>query len=638
MRKPHYWKVAGASSAPSNILVFDCETHFGDVARCDGGEIQRLRLGVALAYRLDRGKRTRVVRRVFRTAEDFWALVESRLDRKRPLWVIGHNISYDLGCVNFWRWRTGSDYRTQKAAVSGSVFYLKGSWLGCPLNFCDTLNYFRIPLKKLGKSVGLAKLEMPEYIATDKEWENYCANDVEITALALDKLLAFNRQHALGPWQPTVAGLSFSAFRSCFMKHKVLVHNYKEILNLERNSYFGGIVDTPFVGPRISGPIYEMDVCSMYPACCRNLLPVGQPRDGRRYGTRALARIGQDRIVFADVEIDSPSAPYPVKLRRGTYYPTGRFRTVLAHPELMEAISLGIVKYVHHAAHYSAAPIFRGYMDWFVGRKIEYKRRGDEAFEFVAKMYATNLYGKTGQMTPKWQEWGEESLSILEDIEGLKPGTLAPWYGKPPDLYQPDELFRFPAIPRPIEVRDYFGVVELKVGDAESRDSCPCIAATVTSYARVLLRSYQRCAGVGNWFYSDTDSIWVNARGRENLERAGHVKADALGFLTEQKVHDWLIVHGPKDYETNLTVKLKGIKKNADRTDDGGYSQLQFPNALTQMRDGICQGVYVRHVTKHLRRKLSKCKVLTDGNTRPLVFPDENPERAREKRRERLES
>lgn len=626
MRPPHYWKKAGAKSAPASILVFDCETHFGPTQEYEHGELQHLRLGCVLAYRLERGKRTRLDRLTFRHPDHFWSFVLHRLDKRRPLWVFAHNIAYDLGCVNFWRWRKEIGYQTDKSCVSANLFFMRGRINGCTLVFCDTCNYYRVPLKKLGKAMGVPKLPMPAYEESDDIWEGYCRNDVDIAARSVDQLIAFNRQHMLGPWQFSVAGLSFSAYRSAFMEHKVLVHSYRSSLVLERRAYYGGIVDTPRVGVRIEGPIYEMDVCSMYPHVCRENLPAKYLFESTRMGVAAIQQHAESRIVFADVELSSPDVPYPVKLKRGTYFVVGQFRTQLAHPELLEAIRLGHVKHVHRVAVYTAAPIFRKYMEFFVALKVRYRAEGNDAFDWITKMFATNLYGKTGQTTPRWEEWGEQSLQNIEDRWGLPPGSLENWYHKPPTMYEMEEDYSFPQIPVPFEIRDYFGKVEIKIGDAESRDSCPAIAATVTSYARCLLRSYQRTAGPGHWFYSDTDSIWVDRTGRDRLESANCVRAGVLGFLDQKSVHDWLLVHGPKDYETNAAIKLKGVRDPRNPNPDGSYTQLQFPSAVVQTRDRVQNGVYVRHVTKYLRRELTKCKLGLGGHTSPLVFPTDNPE------------
>lgn len=626
MRKPHYWKAAGKGSAPSEIVVLDCETWHGDRARVEGGELQTLRLGVALAYRLEGGRRTRVKEITFRTAADFWALVKSRLNDRRPVWVIGHNLPYDLGVVGGWGVITGADYLTQKAAVSGQMFFVKGEWHGKGLNFCDTVNYYRCSLASLGKAVGIPKGEMPPQEASDREWEAYCKQDVHVTAAGVDALIRFVREEHLGPWQPSIASLSFAAYRSRFMREKTLVHCYKHVLRMERSAYYGGVVEVGFVGRVPASPVYELDVCSMFPAAARFDLPTRYKGYSERVGPRRLSSLLDEYSVVAEVEVATPTVQYPCRLKGGTYYPVGDYVTTLADPELRQALAAGHVRYVRRVAWYSRSAIFREYMEYFTGKKGEYRSADNLAFETLCKYYANSLYGKTGQLSPVWREWGPDALAQIEVDDGLPEGTLAYYADKPPDLYEPEEEYRFAQINRPFQVRNYFGVVEVRTRESEARDSCPAIAATITSAARVLLRSYHAAAGAGNWFYSDTDSVWVNAEGKRRLEDAGHVAPNVLGKLDVKGEHAFLHVHGPKDYETDRVVRMKGVRAGSKPEPDGSFYQLHFPGAKEQIKRATDGGVFVSDVKKTLHRLIKKCVVLPTGFTRPLRFPDENPE------------
>jgi hypothetical protein len=410
------------------------------------------------------------------------------------------------------------------------------------------------------------------------------------------------------------------------MTHQVLVHDNWRALKLERSAYYGGLVDCPVVGRRIGGPIFELDVCSMYPSLCRDPLPAKLKGYSERCGVKAVRnRIEEGFKVIGDVTLETDE-PYPIRLKRGTYYPVGRFRTSLAHAELVYALERGHVKGVHALAWYWPQTLFRSYMGEFAGLKIRYEHDKNDAFRTLSKYYMNSLYGKTGQESPRWRQWGREALQHLEHIHGLPLGYLAAWYDSVPSLYEPEELIRLPGIPDALEVRNYWGIVEVRVGEGESRDSCPAIAACVTSASRQLLRSYQRVAGAGHWYYSDTDSIWVDQCGLDHLTDAGMVRSQELGYLDCKAVHEWIEVHGPKDYETNLTLKRKGVRGDATPEDDGGWGQLHFPSALTQLHDRVTDGVYVRHVVKHLQRTMHRVAVGEDGETRPLRFPQENPE------------
>lgn len=635
MRHPHYWRIAGAAKAPGEIIVVDTETYHGDDVLTESGEWHTLRIGCAIAYRLERGKRTRVQKLTFTRADEFWSLVRKRMNKSRPVWIVGHNLPYDLGILCGWKTICSKEYATEKLCISGQMFYVKGGMNGEGLNFLDTVNYYHCSLDKIGKSVGLPKMDMPHISDSDAKWGEYCMNDVEVTARGIEAVIAFIRENALGPFQPSIAGCAFAAYRSSFMRHRVLVHCNKHALALERAAYFGGIVDTAYIGTVPDDAIYELDVCSMYPAMCTRPLPFKLEGYGERVSLARLKHLAKQYMVFADVTITNTDTPYPCKGKYSTYYPIGTFRTTLAHPELMDAVDRGVVTRVHACSWYHHAPIFAEYMKFFVDKKIDYTKLGNEAFANVCKLFATNLYGKTGQLTHKWREWGKDSLQQLEQIHGLPPESLAEFYHNPPDTYHYDAPIYLPGIPDPIESRSDYGILEIKIGEYESRDSCPAIAACVTSYARVYIRELQRQCGAGNWFYTDTDSIWTNTHGFCRLEERGYVRDQQLGFLDLKWLHGRMDIYGPKDYETYMVRKRKGVRLSAKPDGKGGWEQLHFPGPLQQIRSGLSSGVMVERIVKHLHRQITRCVPMPDGYTRPLVYPGENPELAGKRSDER---
>jgi hypothetical protein len=235
-------------------------------------------------------------------------------------------------------------------------------------------------------------------------------------------------------------------------------------------------------------------------------------------------------------------------------------------------------------------------------------------------------------------------MRLIEQRYKLPEGALSLYDDYRPQLDTREQEIVLQSHGITVAVRDYFDCPEVAVGEHESRDSCPAIAACVTSYARVLLREYQSIAGDSNWYYSDTDSIWTNLLGYQRLMSAGHIKQDTLGKLSLKRVHDYLIVHGPKDYETPAGVTLKGVKptlvqtpegyvKQYVRTADGGYVQKEFPGIRAQLStlppdivslgySPDTLGVFVADVVKHLRRTLNKCVKLDTHWTRPMCIDE----------------
>lgn len=632
MRKPHYWKRAKATATPSNMIVFDTETIYGEAARVEGGEFQTLRLGWAYAFRLEKGKPTRERWYSFKSADAFWELVRSRLDKRRPLWVWAHNIAFDLGVVDAWERLQADKVPFDKVCLGSNFFWLRGTIDGCTVVFCDTFNFLKTSLARIGTSLGIPKLKMPAIDDSEEDWSRYCRNDVEVTAAALLRLISFVRDNDLGPWQVSAAGLAFSAFRHRFMHDKVLVHNYRKVLSLERSAYYGGIVDTRFVGKVPASPVHELDVCSLYPWCCTKPLPYKFLSAHSNVSVDTLKKWGEKFHVIADVTIRTQDHVFPTRVGKLVFYPTGEYRTCLAWPELAVALANGCVCRVHLAARYAVREIFSEYQLFFTQLKASERAKQDRVYRDFAKLCANSLYGKTGQRTPIWREWGIEALADIADSHGLPQSAVAELAVQEPRLMSHEEIVNIPRHGLQLQCRCYFGAVEVRVGFRESRDSCPAIAATVVSYGHVRLRELQALAGDGNWFYSDTDSLWVNDAGLANLQAAGEVADDTLGKLKLERTYSSLEVFGPKDYVADDKVRRKGIRVNASLTPDGGWEQQQFPSGLAQIRAGTTNGVFVRDVVKHLHRRITKSKRLPTGFTVPLVFPAEIPERLPQRR------
>lgn len=620
MRKWHYLKSGGRTTAPQDHFVFDVETWHGEKAKADGGELQRFRLACGISFRIEGNRRTRIKRYRSNRRDDIWGWIIQNLHQDRCLWVWAHNAPYDIGAAGLWGRICSSEFGAEKCVLTPSTTWIKGRFNDKPIVFADTCNYLKMPLAEVGKAIGLAKMPMPDQYDDDEAWYRYCENDVEITARAVQALVEFVKTEDLGRWQPTAAGMAMQAFRKRFLKPKsVLVHCNWDAIEIERGAYYGGVVELAKAG-KVSDVLFELDVMSMYPHVCRQPLPVKIDGCSDRIGVQTLGKIAQTRMVFAEVDISTNDHTYPVRMGNRTIHARGDFTTCLAHPELVRAIERGHVKWVHRASWYQAEPILAGYMEWGFNKRLEYKDSDKPAFAEFCKLLINGLYGKFGQRSPRWVEWGPFALSLLEREHNLKPGTLDQYinYEAKEEAYEfPRSLLSGNIV---VECRNYWGVVEVAIGLAESRDSCPAIAAAVTSYARCLLRDIQACAGKRNWYYSDTDSIWVNYLGLSNLKNAGYVKDRTWGKLDVKSWHEGAIFHAPKDYETMAGIKLKGVKKTATRGEKKMYRQLQFPSAMQQLKKPCPDGVFVSYIEKDLRRTLDCCMVGPDGWTEPFTL------------------
>lgn len=625
MRKDHYWRKAKSAPSPSEMVVVDTESWHGEQTRVEGGELHRLRLGCALAYRYEKGKRTRVQELDFYRADAFWGLVEKRLNDRRTVWIVGHNLAYDLGILCGWRWLNGKNVAVDKHIIDGGIFYLTGSCNGKPWAMIDTFNWYKCSLEMIAAANGLPKLTMPEQSDDDYKWFEYCRRDVNATAAGVDSLVRYVKENDYGPFQPTIASLAFSVYRHRFMTEKTLVHNCKDALTLERNAYYGGMVETPLIGREVSGPVHECDVVSMYPNVCTQDLPTVFRGLLRRPSRRDVEVRLKGYACIADVGVNCRKSTYPFRSGRNVYHCTGRFRTQIADAELRRAMDAGEVDAVHTICWYRKAPIFAQFMRHFARHKCINRYFGWTADELLDKFLMNSLYGKTGQMTPRWLPWNEYSLAIAEEVSGLPPGSLSWRAGKPPVMDAPEKSVIFEEYDLSLPVRQYWGDVEVAVGRTESRDSVPSIAACVTSSARVQLQSYHAIAGPGNWYYSDTDSVWVSDNGLSLLRSAGKIGTGTLGTLEVKRTVDSLIVHGRKDYVYSGGRKTKGRRKTAVDLSATTFCQLHFPSAKVQLAKGPWNGVFVAEAIKTLRRNVDWCHLGTDGRTSHFHLPADRP-------------
>ncbi|GAH82277.1 unnamed protein product, partial [marine sediment metagenome] len=169
-------------------------------------------------------------------------------------------------------------------------------------------------------------------------------------------------------------------------------------------------------------------------------------------------------------------------------------------------------------------------------------------------------------------------------------------------------------------VYHFGGKIWDKSGFKEGYDSLVAIPTFVTAYARCYLWSLIKQAGYKeNVFYCDTDSIFVNKAGYNNL--SDHIDQTRLGYLKPQP-EGLMIIHNVKDYVFNEERNIKGVRKDAEEIEESVFKQRQFVWFRTALRKGSVDTVEERKVTKHLTRKYNKGVVRADGWVDPYELID----------------
>jgi len=263
--------------------------------------------------------------------------------------------------------------------------------------------------------------------------------------------------------------------------------------------------------------IYKLDINSMYPGIMASSnMPVKWVGTKYAPGKISLMYSMHRYLCFAHVALDTPEPAYPVKYKKKLIFPTGRFTTYLAPAELQYAYDHGHIKSVEYLITYKPAVIFDDYIDYFYKLRLEYKKEGNKAFDFITKRMMNSLYGKFGQKIDSLIFEDEVAEERYECISVIDKDTKE-WH-KELTIGHSRKVYREAA--------------------EEGYNSFVAISAQVTSLARIQLWKLIKMCGIENMYYCDTDSLFVNQAGFMAL--TDDIDNKALGMLGIEDVTNHL--------------------------------------------------------------------------------------------------
>jgi hypothetical protein len=611
-----------SEAGPGSLLFFDTEAWWQPEVQHIAGQYQRLRLGCAIAGRVEGDKWTREKRREFTTATGFWEFVAGRADKKRPIWCFAHNIGYDLALVELPEKLRSGEFKIFDETKDNTRVdklqqkYLKTQGFICTDNppviisvthkdgwriiFIDTFNYWTTSLQKIGEMVGQRKLKMPALEASDKDWLTYCMADVEVLKVAVLGLINWIKDNNLGKFRFTAPSQAMAAFRHRWNKPAVVCHNNVTLRKFERQSYYGGRLECFYLG-KLEGVVYELDVTSLYPSVMaanaypNKLVDFYHPQCHVRFKP---VELGLEHV--AEVKLHTLSGFPKRDSRFGTYYPIGDYWTTLAGPELMRAKQANAIKEIRAWSSYEMSPIFSGFVEWFWAYRAIQTASGNTLNSNLAKLLMNGLYGKFGQLTNAWSERND-----------LKPTGK---YG----IYIDDEH----ADKHGSTFRQIGTHVMQFTGKQEHPFAFPAIAAYVTAYAREWMHTLRKAAGEQNVYYLVTDALFVNQTGYDRLNMGGFIRDNELGFLRvkhKASTAEFTTLH---HYKIGEHAVEGSKKKSALRNADGSFTEIQFESfekILSRQPDG---SVHVKPVTKQFSKEYKRGTIMQDGWIKPLLLTE----------------
>jgi hypothetical protein len=574
-------------SLPRRIVVLDTEAYRHPET---DGERQTYRLGVALYLELspDLGVMDYRIARCPSPA-DLWGQIDRWARIGGTLYVFAHNAGYDLQLADGLRQMNALGWRVRRIWDDTGrclVCWRKGHryvWL------IDTYFILRGSLKEIGDTLGLPKWELPEDADDDGLWWDYCARDVFILALGVVEWLKFIRDHDLGSFRPTLAGQSFAAYRHRFMGERIYAARDDDVVDLELEAYRGGRSEAFYIGTLSGGPYYKLDVNSMYPYVMAAFShPVAPLWKGEAVSVEKLLAWSRRYWVMAEVWLDTPEPAYGVKMNGKLVFPIGRFRAVLCGEEVRYALEHGHVRKVGRFVIYRPSSPFRHYVNYFWQLRQEAKARGNRILDRNAKLMLNALYGKFGERGRRERVIGE-GLDLGWGYEQVVDA----------DTGETSTLWRLG------------NQAIISETDGVAWYASPAMAASITAAARVYLWRLIRQAGWRNVYYTDTDSLIVNARGMGRL--SPFINPSALGLLKVEGETDSLEIRGVKDYSFGGEERIAGLGNIVGRYESGALKVAKWLGLRSAMVGGWLGEVRIRFFPWVRAKTYGKGKVGADG-------------------------
>ena len=589
-RRPHILKPNLKNELPRYLLAVDTETQPEKID--DETEKHVLKLGYAIFYdRLHRKKEYFY----FESPEDFWKFVLSKTKPKTKLYIFAHNFDFDWQVLQGWQFLPKTIKGEYKTTIFDSSNFIINYRCEnkCSLVFLSTTNYFKTSLGELGKLLGLNKMDV-DFSCTSKQYlKEYCKRDTEIVLEIIKYYLQFLKHHDLGNFKYTAAGQSFTAYRHRFMRDKIYIHSNPAVVALERESYRGGRNECFFIG-RIEGDtVYKLDINSMYPFVMKTYeYPTKLIKHFKNVPVQRLYEFMKEYLVIARLKI-SINKPCIGKKQKKLIFPTGTFECVLCSPEIELVKKYGEILQVEEVALYEKGEIFKDFINFFYNLRLKHKQEGNEIMQFFDKLLMNSLYGKFGQKTELFKEAGFTERGHYE-IQKVYDMDSRKW------------LYR--------KIID--GKVYEKEGYQEGTDSFVAIASFVTAYARCYLWRLIETAGENNVFYCDTDSLFVNKQGYENLKQ--YINSKELGKLKVEDISEFLEIRNCKDYTFGKETKRKGVRKDAEEISENEFKQVQFVKNRGNLSDYKEDGAIVKTIIKKLKGTYDKGVVQNNGKVIPI--------------------
>jgi hypothetical protein len=591
-RRWHYLQENHRSETIHSCIWYDCETTPELLE--DGTKRHNLEFGwAAYRRRLKGGAWSEPEWFRFVDWLEFWSWVVRHLRTGTCLYIWAHNQAFDLLASHAFEGLALLGGRMEDAIVDAPPLIIRYEFGRSKVVLVDTLNIWRMSLETMGEHTGLAKLDMPRQWTHSADDDIYCRRDVEIIMKAVTEWADFLDAHDLGKFCLTIASQAMQTFRHRYLDDSILIDGHDEALKIARACYHGGRVECFYIGP-LTGPLYLLDITSLYPAMmAAHRFPVRLRGVYHGVTPTELRDLLADYCVCAHVTVRTRSPFCPLIKDRKLLFPVGVFDADLSSPELEYALEHEDLVSIQACAVYEPGTPFVHFVEDLYQHKMLAARHGKLVEAGHWKLLLNSFSGKWGQSGVRWRTLRRARSNAIRFARVFDVDTR--------------ELTLY---------RSFNGLVQVRETSRESAHSHPAIAAHITAYGRMRLWALIGQIAPKDRFYCDTDSVLISKDGLKQVKEP--IQDEILGGLRLVGEFGDGHVYGAKDYVLDSVRTCKGIRDQAVEINPGEYWQQKWIGFRGALAHGWLDGPRTTSVVKHLRRGYTKGTTLASGYVLPF--------------------
>lgn len=648
----HYLASNDTTWTPPAVLTLDTETQVIQAYP----EVQELRCWhVRADYRLGRQKLSgEHVAGGGTSATDLATRVSKWAQRWAETWIYCHNLSFDLTVTKLPLLLAARGWVTSDMAVDGGSPWMVMHHGSKKLVITDSHAIWPVRLEEIGAWVNIPKPVLPEG-DDPAAWMARCAADTDILHTALLEVMDYHDQHQLGRWAITGAAIGWNTMRhlqaartSKRARQARLSQGLAPIdpgaqpividpdpagLEHDRLAVYGGRRQTWRHGHLTPGQYIEVDFERAYQtvmAECALPRKRGRWFDSLPIDSRLVDDPGHQWGIIAAVELETATPRWPVRVpvtleplppgaehdqtgmppdaKTRIFYPVGRFRTVLAGPDIAEARRLGCLRSIGRGQVHQLGRAIRPWATWSLAAQ-------DDPSTPATVRGALKHQGRA--VAGKWAQ-----RSWTKTVIGLS--TTYGWSYA--DAWVNGAGTRGAII-------DVAGTKFLSVPDADGDNAYPAVLAWVESYTRVMLGRVVEQLGAAVMVQCDTDGLIIDATpitaaplaADRGLVAHGQAQAAITAALASvnavtvplrlraKTTYRNLEIIGPQHLTLDGHKRWSGVPGSADRQPDGSYAAMIWPKLAWQMTHGDHRG-YTRIVqTYRIAASYAPGWLLADG-------------------------